>query len=184
LESQAMRKIKNEFMSNWDGLRTKEHERVLVLAATNRPFDLDEAVVRRLPRRLLVDLPDAPNRALILKVLLAKEAVEDNLDVEKISKETEGYSGSDLKQLCLAAAFRPIRELLEKEKADKAKGLPAPATGADAQVGAQPTPSSLSGGVSTGLADVCPTRQAVGRCQLHSLTSDGPRQNMEPTCLV
>jgi SpoVK/Ycf46/Vps4 family AAA+-type ATPase len=133
-----MRKIKNEFMSNWDGLRTKQHERVLVLAATNRPFDLDEAVVRRLPRRLLVDLPDAPNRALILKVLLAKEAVEPELDVERISKETEGYSGSDLKQLCLAAAFRPIRELLEKEKADKAKGLPAPAADADAQVQLRP----------------------------------------------
>lgn len=63
-----MRKIKNEFMMMWDGLRTKENERVLVLAATNRPFDLDEAVLRRMPRRLLVDLPDAENREKILKV--------------------------------------------------------------------------------------------------------------------
>ena len=43
--------VKNEFMAAWDGLRTKEAERILVLAATNRPFDLDEAVVRRFPRR-------------------------------------------------------------------------------------------------------------------------------------
>jgi len=50
-EHEAMRKMKNEFMVNWDGLRTKEKERILVLAATNRPFDLDEAVIRRLPRR-------------------------------------------------------------------------------------------------------------------------------------
>ncbi|RWW32133.1 hypothetical protein GW17_00003210 [Ensete ventricosum] len=49
-EHEAMRKMKNEFMVNWDGLRTKDKERVLVLAATNRPFDLDEAVIRRLPR--------------------------------------------------------------------------------------------------------------------------------------
>ncbi|XP_022738971.1 uncharacterized protein LOC111291460 isoform X5 [Durio zibethinus] len=48
-EHEAMRKMKNEFMVNWDGLRTKDTERVLVLAATNRPFDLDEAVIRRLP---------------------------------------------------------------------------------------------------------------------------------------
>jgi len=44
-------KTKNEFIINWDGLRTNEKERVLVLAATNRPFDLDEAVIRRLPHR-------------------------------------------------------------------------------------------------------------------------------------
>ncbi|RRT71996.1 hypothetical protein B296_00028997 [Ensete ventricosum] len=50
-EHEAMRKMKNEFMVNWDGLRTKDKERVLVLAATNRPFDLDDAVIRRLPRR-------------------------------------------------------------------------------------------------------------------------------------
>ncbi|KAL4394972.1 hypothetical protein AHAS_Ahas02G0205400 [Arachis hypogaea] len=42
--------IKNEFMMNWDGLRTKDKKHVLVLAATNRPFDLDEAVIRRLPK--------------------------------------------------------------------------------------------------------------------------------------
>ena len=58
-------------MANWDGLRTSNSDRVLVLAATNRPGDLDEAVVRRLPRRILVDLPDAPNRARILKARAA-----------------------------------------------------------------------------------------------------------------
>ena len=53
---------------HWDGLRTKQHDRVLVLAATNRPMDLDEAVVRRMPRRIFVPLPDAPNRERILQV--------------------------------------------------------------------------------------------------------------------
>ncbi|KAJ8769881.1 hypothetical protein K2173_008963 [Erythroxylum novogranatense] len=52
-EHEAMCKMKNEFMVNWDGLRTKDKERVLVLAATNRPFDLDEAVIRRLPSSTL-----------------------------------------------------------------------------------------------------------------------------------
>jgi SpoVK/Ycf46/Vps4 family AAA+-type ATPase len=50
-EHEAMRKVKNEFMVNWDGLRTKERERVLVLGTTNRPHDLDEAVIRRFSRR-------------------------------------------------------------------------------------------------------------------------------------
>ena len=52
-EHEAMRKIKNEFMTHWDGLVTKPGERILVLAATNRPFDLDEAIIRRFERRSL-----------------------------------------------------------------------------------------------------------------------------------
>ncbi|CAN6306673.1 unnamed protein product [Urochloa humidicola] len=118
-EHEAMRKMKNEFMVNWDGLRTKEKERVLVLAATNRPFDLDEAVVRRLPRRLMVNLPDASNRRKILSVILAKEDLADDVDLEVIANLTEGYSGSDLKNLCVTAAHRPIKEILEKEKKEK-----------------------------------------------------------------
>ncbi|KAL0389623.1 UNVERIFIED_CONTAM: ATPase family AAA domain-containing protein 1 [Sesamum calycinum] len=122
-EHEAMRKMKNEFMVNWDGLRTKDKERVLVLAATNRPFDLDEAVIRRLPRRLMVNLPDAQNREKILKVILAKEELAANVDLEAVASMTEGYSGSDLKNLCVTAAHCPIREILEKEKKEKALAL-------------------------------------------------------------
>ncbi|CAI9757346.1 unnamed protein product [Fraxinus pennsylvanica] len=122
-EHEAMRKMKNEFMVNWDGLRTKDTERVLVLAATNRPFDLDEAVIRRLPRRLMVNLPDAANRAKILKVILAKEDLSSDVDLDSIASMTDGYSGSDLKNLCVTAAHRPIREILEKERREQAAAL-------------------------------------------------------------
>ncbi|GAY40926.1 hypothetical protein CUMW_055550 [Citrus unshiu] len=122
-EHEAMRKMKNEFMVNWDGLRTKDKERVLVLAATNRPFDLDEAVVRRLPRRLMVNLPDAPNREKIIRVILAKEELASDVDLEGIANMTDGYSGSDLKNLCVTAAHCPIREILEKEKKERALAL-------------------------------------------------------------
>ncbi|XP_034909041.1 uncharacterized protein [Populus alba] len=137
-EHEAMRKMKNEFMVNWDGLRTKDTERVLVLAATNRPFDLDEAVIRRLPRRLMVNLPDAPNRAKILKVILAKEDLSPDIDFDAIASMTDGYSGSDLKNLCVAAAHRPIKEILEKEKKEQAaalaEGKPAPALSGSADI--------------------------------------------------
>ncbi|KAG2260472.1 hypothetical protein Bca52824_079766 [Brassica carinata] len=118
-EHEAMRKMKNEFMINWDGLRTKDKERVLVLAATNRPFDLDEAVIRRLPRRLMVNLPDSANRSKILSVILAKEEMAEDVDLEAIANITDGYSGSDLKNLCVTAAHLPIREILEKEKKER-----------------------------------------------------------------
>ncbi|KAL6907838.1 hypothetical protein ACP4OV_002008 [Aristida adscensionis] len=130
-EHEAMRKMKNEFMVNWDGLRTKDKERVLVLGATNRPFDLDEAVIRRFPRRLMVNLPDASNREKILKVILAKEELGPDVDMESLANMTDGYSGSDLKNLCVTAAHYPIREILEKEKKEKnvakAEGKPEPA---------------------------------------------------------
>ncbi|KAH0638097.1 uncharacterized protein [Solanum tuberosum] len=137
-EHEAMRKMKNEFMVNWDGLRTKDKERVLVLAATNRPFDLDEAVIRRLPRRLMVNLPDASNREKILGVILAKEELAPNVDFEAIATMTDGYSGSDLKNLCVSAAHCPIREILEKEKKEKtsaiAENRPTPALHSSADI--------------------------------------------------
>ncbi|XLT61286.1 hypothetical protein HN873_017810 [Arachis hypogaea] len=122
-EHETMRKMKNEFMMNWDGLRTKDKERVLVLAATNRPFDLDEAVIRRLPRRFMVNLPDAPNREKILRVILAKEDLAPDVHLEEIANMTDGYSGSDLKNLCVTAAYCPIREILEKEKEERSVAL-------------------------------------------------------------
>lgn len=122
-EHEAMRKIKNEFMTNWDGLLTKPGERILVLAATNRPFDLDEAIIRRFERRIMVDLPSVESREMILKTLLSKEKVED-LDFKELAAITEGYSGSDLKNLCVTAAYRPVRELIQQEKQkDKEKKL-------------------------------------------------------------
>ncbi|PHT29376.1 hypothetical protein CQW23_31027 [Capsicum baccatum] len=137
-EHQAMCRLKNEFLLNWDGLRTKDNERVLVLAATNRPVDLDEAVIRRLPRRLMVNLPDAPSRTKILKVILAKEDLARDVDLESVASMTDGYSGSDLKNLCATAAYRPIRDILERKKryyisfvdeqaAASADSIPAPA---------------------------------------------------------
>ncbi|KAI3757689.1 hypothetical protein L6452_05232 [Arctium lappa] len=114
-EHEAMRKIKNEFMSHWDGLLTKPGERILVLAATNRPFDLDEAIIRRFERRIMVGLPSVDNRETILKTLLAKEKVE-GLDFKELATMTEGYSGSDLKNLCITAAYRPVRELMQQER--------------------------------------------------------------------
>ncbi|XP_073223232.1 uncharacterized protein [Cicer arietinum] len=97
-EHEATRRIKNEFMSHWDGLLSKHDERILVLAATNRPFDLDEAIIRRFQRRIMVGLPSAESRERILKTVLANENHE-NIDFKELSTMTDGYSGSDLKPI-------------------------------------------------------------------------------------
>ncbi|KAG0476234.1 hypothetical protein HPP92_013075 [Vanilla planifolia] len=115
-EHEATRRMRNEFMAAWDGLRSKDSQRILILGATNRPFDLDDAVIRRLPRRIYVDLPNAENRMKILKIFLSHENLDPLFKFDQLANATDGYSGSDLKNLCIAAAYKPVQELLEDEK--------------------------------------------------------------------
>ncbi|CDY19014.1 BnaC01g20540D [Brassica napus] len=89
-------------------------DKILVLAATNRPFDLDEAIIRRFERRIMVGLPSVESREKILRTLLSKEKTE-NLDFHELAQMTDGYSGSDLKNFCTTAAYRPVRELIKQE---------------------------------------------------------------------
>ncbi|KAK3164816.1 hypothetical protein QOZ80_1AG0025190 [Eleusine coracana subsp. coracana] len=113
-EHEVSRRIKTEFMTHWDGLLSKSCVKIIVLAATNRPFDLDEAIIRRFEHRIMVGLPTLESRELILKKLLSKEKVE-NIDFKELATLTEGYSGNDLKNLCVTTAYRPRREILQKE---------------------------------------------------------------------
>jgi len=91
----------------------------MVLAATNRPSELDEAILRRLPQAFEIGIPDQRERTEILKVILKGERVEDNIDFGHIAGLCEGYTGSDLFDLCKKAAYFPIRELLDEEKKGK-----------------------------------------------------------------
>lgn len=109
-----------QFLREWDGLSDM---RAFIMVATNRPFDLDEAVLRRLPRKILVDLPLAPERERILGVMLREEALAGDVDVARLARETELYSGSDLKNLCVAAAMEAVREeVREKERVEGEEG--------------------------------------------------------------
>lgn len=96
-----------------------ENARVMVLAATNRPSELDEAILRRLPQAFEIGIPDQRERTEILKVILKGERVEDNIEFGHIADLCEGYTGSDLFDLCKKAAYFPIRELLDEEKKGK-----------------------------------------------------------------
>ena len=124
-EHEANTSMKTEFMTR-DGFQTNEHARVMVLAATNRPWEVDDAILRRLPRSFEVGLPDYAQRVDILSVILRSEPLAPgflgpapNAPVFQIARATERYSGSDLKELCKQAAYGPIRDLLRAEAAER-----------------------------------------------------------------
>ncbi|KAG6814322.1 hypothetical protein H0H92_013447 [Tricholoma furcatifolium] len=106
----AHRGVITEFMQEMDGLKSSKEDNVIIIGATNRPFDLDDAVLRRLPRRLLVDLPGEKERQEILKILLRDETLASDVDISSLAKKTESFSGSDLKHLCVSAALDAVKE--------------------------------------------------------------------------
>lgn len=137
----------NQFLREWDGLTTGSNANApeaFIMVATNRPFDLDDAVLRRLPRRLLVDLPTRADRAAILRILLRDETLDPSdpdLTPEDLARRTPSYSGSDLKNLCVAAAMAAVREEMALEAAASAAGpvmpFAAPERGSGATDGSQ-----------------------------------------------
>ncbi|KIM49201.1 hypothetical protein M413DRAFT_438366 [Hebeloma cylindrosporum] len=109
----AHRGVITEFMQEMDGLKSSKEDNVIVIGATNRPFDLDDAVLRRLPRRLLVDLPGEKEREAILKILLRDETLDSDVNINSLAQKTEGFSGSDLKHLCVSAALDAVKEHMD-----------------------------------------------------------------------
>ena len=113
------RELLNQFLKEWDGM-SNDSGSAFIMVATNRPMDLDDAVLRRLPRRLLVDLPAEPDRLEILKIHLRNEQLAEDVDLADLAKKTPFYSGSDLKNLAVTAALNAVRE--EHEASKKHKG--------------------------------------------------------------
>lgn len=101
------REVLNQFLKEWDGMNDLS---VFIMVATNRPFDMDDAVLRRLPRRLLVDLPTQQDRQEILRIHLKGEQLDPAIKLDELAVQTPFYSGSDLKNLCVAAALNCVRE--------------------------------------------------------------------------
>lgn len=110
-EHEAHKNLKAEFMQLWDGLMTDDRRnQVVVLGATNRPYDVDPAILRRMPRPFEVSLPNRDERIDILVKVLSDVELENNFDYAAVADVTNGYSGSDLKELCRAAMMQPLRE--------------------------------------------------------------------------
>ncbi|KAK2823995.1 hypothetical protein Q5P01_021170 [Channa striata] len=111
-EHDSSRRIKTEFLVQLDGAATAAEDRILVVGATNRPQEIDEAARRRLAKRLYIPLPEAAARQQIVTNLMAREKNQlREHELESVVAATEGFSGADMTQLCREAALGPIRSI-------------------------------------------------------------------------
>uniref|UniRef100_A0A182TGL4 Fidgetin-like protein 1 n=1 Tax=Anopheles melas TaxID=34690 RepID=A0A182TGL4_9DIPT len=121
-EHESSRRLKTEFLVQLDGAATAEDERILIVGATNRPQELDEAARRRLVKRLYIPLPERSARIQILNRLLDRERNSLETDeIARIGDLTEGFSGADMKVLCHEASMGPIRSIPFDQLGDIAK---------------------------------------------------------------
>uniref|UniRef100_A0A8D0BTZ7 Spastin n=1 Tax=Salvator merianae TaxID=96440 RepID=A0A8D0BTZ7_SALMN len=111
-EHDSTRRLKTEFLIEFDGVQSSGEDQILVMGATNRPQELDDAVLRRFTKRVYVSLPNEETRLRLLKNLLSKQGNPlTQKELAQLARMTEGYSGSDLTALAKDAALGPIREL-------------------------------------------------------------------------
>lgn len=121
-EHESTRRIKTEFLAGLEGVSTAQDERLLVIGATNRPQELDEAARRRFVKRLYVPLPNEEARQHLLVTLLRKEKHSlSEEEIKQIAQNTDGYSGADMHNLCKDAAFEPVRSVVSYSSDDVQK---------------------------------------------------------------
>ncbi|RDX67634.1 Katanin p60 ATPase-containing subunit A-like 2, partial [Mucuna pruriens] len=112
-EHEASRRLKTELLIQMDGL-TRTDELVFVLAATNLPWELDAAMLRRLEKRILVPLPEPEARRGMFEELLPPQPDEEPIPYDLLVEQTEGFSGSDIRLLCKETAMQPLRRLMSQ----------------------------------------------------------------------
>lgn len=115
-EHEASRRMKTELLIQMDGISAKGsgcEQQVFVMAASNLPWDLDVALLRRLEKRVLVTLPGQHAREKMLSKHLQERSAAD-LDFAAVAERTAGYSGADIELVCREAAMMPVRRLLKK----------------------------------------------------------------------
>ncbi|XP_034834878.1 outer mitochondrial transmembrane helix translocase-like isoform X1 [Maniola hyperantus] len=120
-DHEATAMMKTQFMSLWDGLITDSGCTVIIMGATNRPQDLDKAIQRRMPATFHVPMPSEAQRERILQLILQAEPTAPDIEYKRLAAATEGFSGSDLHELCRQAAVYRVRDLAREELAREAE---------------------------------------------------------------
>ncbi|XP_065586244.1 katanin p60 ATPase-containing subunit A-like 1 isoform X1 [Cyrtonyx montezumae] len=113
-EHEASRRVKSELLVQMDGVggaleNDDPSKMVMVLAATNFPWDIDEALRRRLEKRIYIPLPTAKGRAELLKINLREVELDPDISLEEIAEKIDGYSGADITNVCRDASLMAMR---------------------------------------------------------------------------
>lgn len=113
-EHEASRRVKSQILTEMDGAASMsadgENKTVVVLAATNFPWDLDEALRRRLEKRIYIPLPDAEARKQLLELCLRGLELDEKVDLNALSQKLQGYSGADITNICRDASMMAMRK--------------------------------------------------------------------------
>lgn len=118
-EHEVSAMLKAEFMTLWDGLSS--NGRIMVMGATNRQNDIDQAFMRRMPKRFAVGKPDMEQRKAILTKILRKAELDDSFDLDIVVRRTEGFSGSELRELCREAALNSMKQYIRSNYKNRKK---------------------------------------------------------------
>jgi SpoVK/Ycf46/Vps4 family AAA+-type ATPase len=118
-------RVKNQFLTEMDGINGKSKETQLyVIGATNKPWSLEAGFLRRFQKRIYVTLPDIASRTNLFNQYTTPLKKEKTLKNEELAKYTEGYSASDIKDICQSAQLRVVNELFESGKATDVQQSP------------------------------------------------------------
>ncbi len=125
-------RVRDQFLKETDGINDKgKNLHMYVIGATNKPWSLDMPFIRRFPKRIMVPLPDIEARGAQFKMYTAPLTLSEDVILETLSKISEGYSGSDIKDICQGVQLRVVRELFKSGKALDKEAQARPITMAD-----------------------------------------------------
>jgi SpoVK/Ycf46/Vps4 family AAA+-type ATPase len=120
-------RVKNQFLTEMDGINGKSKESQLyVIGATNKPWSLEAGFLRRFQKRIYVTLPDNASRTNLFNQYTRPLNTESALKIDELAKITDGYSASDIKDICQSVQLRVVNELFESGKAMETNANPRP----------------------------------------------------------
>ena len=118
-------RVKNQFLTEMDGITNKsKNSKLYVIGATNKPWTLEAGFLRRFQKRIYVTLPDNDSRNHLFKQYTTPLKKDKTLKIDELSKLVQGYSASDIKDICQAVQLRVVNELFESGKAMDSESNP------------------------------------------------------------